>query len=426
MNVDVVRFDDSHRALHLFFGTRSAPQALEESPLFRENPETFRGAGRCLIQTYKFRLYPTNQQESSMAETIETCRRLYNDLLDDRIENQTDVFEQKRRLTACRKENKYLSQVHSQVLQDVAFRLDKAFGSFFGGLSKFPKFRRKGRYNSFTYPQLGGFRIVDGRLYLSMIGKVRVVLHRQADDRMKTCTIARDIDQWYACITAEKEETPLPSSNPPIGIDLGVTSVAALSDGTMLLAPKLLKKSEVEIRTLQRSLSRKQKGSKNREKAKVSLEKAWRRLRNRRNDFAHKTSKSFADNYGTIVFEDLNIRGMVKNHHLASAILDACWGKTRQLTAYKAEKRGGRVILVEPRGTSQECSGCGKVVEKDLSERMHLCPHCGLQLDRDVNAARNILARGLEQAHVETEPLPIIRIGKFSQGSKKPTALGRG
>jgi putative transposase len=356
-----------------------------------------------------------------MAGTVETCRRLHNDLLDDRIENRTGAFEQKRALTACRKENKYLGQVYSQVLQDVVFRLDKAFGSFFRGLSKFPKFSRRGRYNSFTYPQVGGFRISDGRLYLWMIGKVRVIPHREIEGRMKTCTIVRDIDQWYACITAEKEDgVSHRNGDPSVGIDVGVIAVAALSDGTILPAPKFLKKSEVEIRTLQRSLSRKQRGSKSREKAKIALGKAWRRLRNRRNDFAHKTSRFFADNYGTIVFEDLNIRGMVKNHHLASAILDACWGKTRLLTAYKAEKRGGRVILVEPRGTSQECSGCGRVVEKDLSERMHLCPHCGLQLDRDVNAARNILARGLEQARVETEPLPIIRIGKFGQGSKKP------
>jgi putative transposase len=364
-----------------------------------------------------------------MNETIETCRRLYNDLLDDRIESRTGAFEQNRRLTAYRKENKYLKQAHSQVLQDVVFRLDKAFGSFFRGLSKFPKFRRLGRYNSFTYPQLGGFRITDGRLYLSMIGKVRTILHRQIEGRMKTCTVIRDIDQWYACITAEKdgEENFLPSNNrPPVGIDLGVTAVAATSDGSIIPAPRLLKKSEAGIKRLQKSLSRKRKGSKNREKAKIALEKAWRRLRNRRNDFAHKTSRSLADNYGLIVFEDLKIRNMVKNHSLSSAILDACWGKTRRLTAYKAERRGGRVILVEPRGTSQECSGCGRVVEKALSERTHSCPFCGLELDRDVNAARNILARGLEQARVETEPLPVIRIGKFGRGSRKPTAFGCG
>jgi len=365
-----------------------------------------------------------------MTETIETCRRLYNDLLNDRIQNHTGTFEQNRALTARRKGNKYLRQVHSQVLQDVTFRLGKAFGAFFGGLARFPRFKRRGRYNSFTYPQSGrkgGFKIIDGRLSLSMIGKVRMVLHRDIEGTMKTCTVVRDIDQWYACINVEKEDTKsVPSERPSVGVDLGVTLFAALSDGTILQAPKLLKKSESEIKFLQRSLSRKQKGSKNREKAKVSLGKAWRRLRNRRNDFAHKTSTFFASNYGTVVFEDLNIRGMVKNHHLASAILDACWGKTRRLTAYKAERRAGRVILVQPRGTSQECSGCGKVVAKALSERTHSCPHCGLELDRDVNAARNILARGLEQTPVETGPLPVIRMGKFGQGSKKPTAFKRG
>jgi putative transposase len=363
-----------------------------------------------------------------MAETIETCRRLYNHLLNDRIGNHTGVFEQKRALTAYRKENRYLKQVHSQVLQDVTFRLEKAFGAYFGGLSKFPKFKRKGRCNSFTYPQLGGFKIFDGKLLcLSMIGKVRVVLHREVEGRMKTCTIIRDIDQWYACITSEKEgQIAVASDNPPAGIDFGVTALAALSDGTILPAPKLLEKSETEIKTLQRSLSRKEKGSKNREKAKIALEKSWRKLRNRRDDFAHKTSRFFADNYSLIVFEDLKIPNMVKNHHLASAILDACWGKTRRLTAYKTERRGGRVILVEPRGTSQECSGCGKVVQKALSERSHSCPHCGLNLDRDVNAARNILAKGLEQTRAEAEPLPVIRIGKFGRGNKKPTALRRG
>jgi putative transposase len=256
-----------------------------------------------------------------------------------------------------------------------------------------------------------------------MIGKVKIVRHREIEGRMKTCTIIRDIDQWYACITTENEpDHTLHSVSPPIGVDLGVNPFAALSDGTILPAPKLLKKSEAEIKSLQRSLSRKQMDSKNREKAKIALGKSWRKLRNRRNDFAHKTSRFLADNYGTIVFEDLKIANMVKNHRLASAILDACWGKTRQLTAYKAEQRGGRVILVEPRGTSQECSGCGKVEEKALSERTHSCPFCGLELDRDVNAARNILARGLERAPVETEPLPVIRIGKFGRGSKKPKA----
>ena len=311
--------------------------------------------------------------------------------------------------------------------QDVVFRLDKAFQAFFHGLMRFPKFKRRERYNSFTYPQESGFKLVDGRLRLSMIGRVRIRLHRKIAGTVKTCTIVRDIDQWYACITTKTKDKKIPvNEKPAVGVDLGVSPIAALSDGTIISAPRLLKNFEARIKTAQQSLSRKQKGSKNREKTKLLLEKAWRKVRNQRNDFTHKTSLFLANNYSTIVFEDLHILNMVKNHNLASAILDASWGQLRRLTVYKIERRGGRVLLVEPRGTSQECSGCGKTVEKDLSVRTHRCPFCGLELDRDVNGARNILARGLEQAHVETEPLPIIRIGKFGRGSKKPTRFTGG
>ncbi|MGC8911603.1 MAG: RNA-guided endonuclease InsQ/TnpB family protein, partial [Nitrososphaeria archaeon] len=146
-----------------------------------------------------------------------------------------------------------------------------------------------------------------------------------------------------------------------------------------------------------------------------------------RDDFAHKISNNLAKEYGIIVFEDLNIKSMVKNHSLASAIMDSCWYKLRQFTVYKAERRGGRVIFVNPAGTSQKCSGCREMVQKPLSERVHMCPKCGLVLDRDVNAARNILALGLEQALTETEPLLIHkRISKFSRGSEKPTPFRRG
>ena len=330
-------------------------------------------------------------------------------------------------LTTVRRENKFLKQVHSQVAQDVVFRLDKAFQAFFHGLTRFPKFKRRERYNSFRYPQDSGFKLVDGRLRLSMIGRVRIRLHRKIAGTVKTCTIIRDVDQWYACITAQTKDKKIPvNKKPAVGVDVGVSPIVALSDGTIIPAPKILRDSAEAIKAAQQSLSRKQKGSKNREKAKLLLEKAWRKVRNQRNDFAHKTSRFLANNYSTIVFEDLQILNMVRNHNLASAILDASWGQLRRLTVYKTERRGGRVLLVEPRGTSQECSGCGKTVEKDLSVRTHVCPDCGLELDRDVNGARNTLARGLEQAHVETEPLPIIRIGKFGLGSKKPTPFTSG
>jgi putative transposase len=383
-----------------------------------------------LLLTYRFRIYPSAQQEALLIETLETCRRLYNDLLDERIRSRKGVFEQNRELTQKRKQSKYLMRVYCQVLQDVAFRLDKAFNSFQAGLSKFPRFKRIGKYNSITYPQpcpKKGFILANGRLVLPFIGKVRIKVHRIIHGHTKLCTVIKDIDRWFACLVTEFDEGVVPpSSDPPVGVDLGIAPIVTLSNGQTIPSLKFLKESEVEIRSHQRSLSRKRKGSKNREKAKILLAKYWRKVRNRRKDFTHKTSRYLADNYGLVVFEDLAIKNMVKNHKLASAILDACWGELRRLTAYKAERRGGREILVEPSGSSQECCVCGTRRNMPLSERRYTCQECGLVLDRDVNAARNVLSRGLEEAHAEAEPLSITRIGKFSRGSKKSASEGRG
>jgi putative transposase len=152
----------------------------------------------------------------------------------------------------------------------------------------------------------------------------------------------------------------------------------------------------------------------------------WRKVRRNRDDFVHKTSRKLAENYDTIVFEKLNINNMVKNHNLAAAIMDATWGKLRQMTAYKVERRGGQVIIVNPSGTSQKCSGCGVVVPKDLSVRTHECPSCKLVLDRDHNAAMNILKLGLEQAHVEKQPLLVKRISKFASAKQEAHVIRRG
>lgn len=377
--------------------------------------------------THKFRLYPTDTQARLMKDTIETCRLLYNDLLDDRIRTGTRAFEQKRALTVHRRENKFLAAVHSQVLQDVVFRLDKAHGAFYAGLSRFPRFKRRGRYNSFTYPQLGGFRIVGKRLRLSKIGLVKVKLHRSIEGTLKTCTIIRDIDQWYACISCETESRGFAAlkGDRPVGVDVGLLNFATLSDGRAFENPRFLSGSVERIKSLQKQLSRKRKSSNNRVKANVRLAKAWRKVRRQRDDFAHKVSHELAEKNSLIVFEDLKIPNMVKNHSLASAIMDACWGKTRRLTACKAERRGGRVILVNPSGTSQKCSGCGGVVPKGLGERTHSCPNCGLVLDRDVNAARNILAAGLERARAEGQPLLVQRrrISKFAPVKQEANAF---
>jgi putative transposase len=327
-------------------------------------------------------------------------------------------------LTLRRRDNKFYKQVHSQVLQDVLLRLDKACQAFFNKSAKFPKFKKPEKYNAFTYPQYGGFQIKNNRLVLSFIGAVRIRMHRIPVGTLKTCTIFRDVDQWYACLSSDDgiDFTERGSHENAVGVDLGLIRSIVLSTGEMIENPKHLKQSAHRLRKLQRSLDRKQKGSRNRAKARVKLAKAWRRVRNQRMDHVHKVTTKLAAKYDTVIFEALKINNMVKNHNLASAIMDATWSKLRLYTAYKVEGRGGRVILVNPNGTSQKCSGCGWVVQKDLSERIHQCPACNLVIDRDHNAALNILNLGLEQARAEAEPLLVRRISKFSLGSKKPAS----
>jgi putative transposase len=336
-------------------------------------------------------------------------------MLADRIENWTGYYEQNKTLTQVRRGSKYLKSVHSQVLQDVSLRLDKAYQAFFAGLTRHPRFKRRAGYNSFTYPQTG-FKMEGSRIQLSKIGRLKVKVHRPLTGIIKRVTVIRDIDQWFVAILTDGKADSIEASKGQVGVDLGVTNVMALSDGTTIESPRLVKRSAVRLRTLQRALSRKKRGSKNREKARIAFAKAWRKVRRQRRDFAHKLSDKLTKENRLIVFEDLKVGNLVKNNTLASAIMDASWGQLRRLTAYKAERRGGRVILVDPRGTSQKCSGCGEVVRKELSERTHKCLRCGLTMDRDVNAARNILKAGLEQAHAEERPLLVQRrrISKFA------------
>jgi len=369
-----------------------------------------------LITTYRFRLYPNTTQQHLMEETLETCRILYNQLLEETREKHLNFYQKQASLVQRKVSSKYLGAVHSQVLQDVNLRLDKAFQAFFAGLARYPRFKRRGRYNSFTYPQ-SGFKLEGDRIRLSAIGKVKVRLHRRVTGAIKRVTVIRDIDQWFVALLVEEDPIVVQSGDGKVGVDMGISNIVALSDGTLIDNPRFFTHSEERIKSLQRRLSRKKKGSSNREKAKLSLAKSWRKVRRQRDDFAHKLSDRLTKENKVIVFEDLKIGNMVKNHNLASAIMDVAWGKLRRLTAYKAERRGGRVILVNPSGTSQKCSGCGEAVPKELSERVHDCPKCGLVMDRDVNAARNILKAGLEQARVEAEPLLVQRrrISKFGR-----------
>lgn len=380
------------------------------------------------MKTYKFRLYPTKKQEQSLLNTLETCRRLRNKSLNERSKNyDMQFYEQKRLLTQRRKQDKYQKQVHSQVLQDVLLTLDKAYQAYFKGLSRYPKFKRRDKYNSFTYTQVGGFNLNGGILRLGMIGKVKIKVHRSITGTVKRCTIIRDIDQWYACISVGEEtgQEVKPMSTAKVGVDLGLLNLAVLSNGEVIENPRILNASVQRIKFLQKYLARKKRDSRNRMKAKIALAKAWRKVRRQREDCAHKVSTQLVSKYNIVVFEGLTISRMVKNHSLAAAIMDATWGKLRRITAYKAERRGGRVILVNPGGTSHKCSGCGVIVRKDLSLRVHACPSCSLVMDRDHNAALNILKLGLEQTHAETESLLVRRTSTFQSRKQEAYVFKR-
>lgn len=355
-------------------------------------------------KSFKFRLYPTPEQSRRLEHTLGLCCNLYNACLEQRRVayhrngKSVNVVMQMRELPDIKGELPEVRDVYSQVLQNVLWRVDEAYQHFFrrareqNGKAGFPRFRSRRRYDSLTYPQLG-FKIVNDRLHLSKIGNIQINLHREIVGAIKTCTIKREVDEWYAIFVCE-----LPNAEPidiqsEIGIDVGLESFLATSDGEFVENPRLLQKSLRKLRRVNRSLSRKKRGSNRRKKQVARIAKLHRTIARQRRDFQHKTAYKLVSQYDLIGIEDLNVSGMVKNHHLARGISDVGWTSFANILSCKAEWAGKQVIRVSPNYTSQACSGCGSIVPKDLSVRQHDCPDCGLSLHRDVNAAKNILLK---------------------------------
>lgn len=356
-----------------------------------------------MLISYKYRLYPTKEQKQTIQFTLERCRLLYNRLLEERIlayrneEKTLSYFDQTKAITERKKYIPALKEVFTQVLHDVAKRLDKAYQAFYrrvkaGETPGFPRFKPATQYDSFTYKQ-GGHKLQGNKLSLSKIGVIKIKLHRPVEGNIKTCTVSQKNGKYYACLVAEVEAKRLPESTDAVGIDLGIKTLAVTSDGTYFKSPKYLRKSEKRLKRLQRSVSRKKKGSNRRRKAVQILARLHEHVANQRKDYAHKVSRQLVNRYGLIAFEDLDVQGMMKNHQLAKSIADASWSQLVQFTTYKAESAGRVVVHVDPRHTSQLCSNCGEIVKKTLKDREHHCPHCGYNADRDENAAINILKR---------------------------------
>ncbi len=318
------------------------------------------------------------------------------------------------------------NNVFSQVLQNVLKRLEKSFQNFYSGFG-YPRFRSRNRYDSFVYPQ-SGFKFVKSRytnkdgystdandkLYISKIGEVRIFLHRKIEGKIKNLIIKRDIDRWFAIFVCEIKnkiiKNKINETNKKVGdkivgkrtgIDVGLKSLLTLSNGYKIEPPKFFRKSENKLSWEQIKLSRKKNGSNNRNKQRIKVGKVHRLIRNQRLDFSHKLSTKLVKTFDEMVFEDLQIKNMIRNHNLAKSIADAGWSLLIRLSHYKAEWAGKIVRLVNPNKTSQICI-CGASVPKDLSVRTHKCPECGLVMDRDRMSAI-LISRLISKVKVEKE-----------------------
>jgi len=379
-------------------------------------------------RTFRYRLYPSKTQMRVLEEQLETCRGLHNWLLLYAKDYHKDTGKTVSYLTMqnllprLKADRPELLKVHSQVLQNIARRIRLGYDNFFarrkvGLKAGLPRFRKYGRYKSVTYPQ-SGFRVEGNRLLLSKIVAIRIRQHRELPEKIKTLTVKRmPSGRWYACfscmVDAQLREKPLED----VGIDVGLHSYAVLSDGARIENPRLYRNEEKRLGLLQRGMSRKERGSRNWVKAKTRVARLHEKIGNRRTDFLHKASREITDAYETVYFEALKIGNMIRNHCLAKSISDAGWGRFIGMIAYKEEETGGRLIQVNPRGTTQMCSRCGETVPKDLSQRTHRCPYCGLVLDRDLNAALNILARGREIRRGPPESRPV------EEGATTPSTM---
>jgi putative transposase len=358
-------------------------------------------------KAFKYKLKPTPEQARVFERTVILCRHVYNAAIGERREAwrmrgvTLTYYQQKAELPGIKAAMPEYAEVHSQVLQDVVLRVEHAYQAFFqrlqdGGTPGYPRFQGRYRYHSFTYPQFGnGATLDDGHLVLSKIGRVAVRWSRPLGGTPKTVTISKEADGWYVIIAcADVEPQPLPPTGRETGIDVGLKVFLITANGEIVENPRHLRRAERYLAKCQRRVARRKKGSHRRRKAVAVVAKAHQHVQRQRADFHHKTALALLQANDVIYLEDLRVANMLRNHHLAKSISDAGWAQFRIILDAKAACAGRRVVAVPPAYTSQECSGCGERVPKTLSIRTHICPSCGLVLDRDHNAALNIQRAG--------------------------------
>jgi putative transposase len=358
-------------------------------------------------KAFKYRVYPTKPQVAELEQTLRLCRELYNAALEERIVAYRKCgvtltgYDQKRSLPEIKDARPEYKRIHSQVLQDVILRLDKAFKAFFARVKRgdtpgFPRFQGRNRFDSFTFPQAAntGVRLLEnGRIAIHGIGgSLKVKWHRALEGRVKTATFKREGRHWYIVFSVEYDNTPLPMTDSSVGIDLGLNHFVVTSDGEFVDAPRLLRAAQKKLRVAQRSLSRKKRGSKRRGKQRERVAKLHAKITNQRKDFHHKVARRLVNDHQLIAVEDLNVKGLARTR-LAKSVHDAGWSTFLGILDAKAEDAGRQVVRVDPKYTSQDCSVCGYREKHGLSVREFTCRGCGVSHNRDRNAAKNILLR---------------------------------
>ena len=358
------------------------------------------------FRAYKYRLYPNEEQEVLIAKHLGSCRFIYNYALDKKVRAyQTDKtnlsrFDIQADLPNMKKSEEYcwLKEVNSLSLQASLANLDSAYTKFFREHKGFPRFKsKKDSKQSFSIPQNTRVDFENGRIFIPKFkGGIKTKFHRTFEGIVKSSTISRTATgKYFVSILVEVNEPDVPMKpiceNKTVGIDLGIKTFAVLSDGTEIPNPKHLKQSLDKVKKLQRSLSHKNKGSKNRDKARRKLALAHEQVTNRRNDFLHKVTSYLVNNYDTICLEDLNVKGMVKNHHLAQALEDIAIGTFNTLLEYKAKEQGVNILRIGRFEPSSKMCTCGYINHNlTLAMRKWICPKCGSIHDRDLLAANNI------------------------------------
>lgn len=382
------------------------------------------------MRSCKYRLYPSKARERELQEQFHHAKNLWNEGLSTARQLYAD-FGRFPTWQAYRIISKN-SGLHSQVAQDIMGRLERGIRMMLmrkkrGLKAGFPRFRGINRVNSITYPQ-SGFSFNKDKLTVSRIGSMKIRRHRKLEGKVKTLTLKREAGKYYAIVATEQEEPPpKKNSGGQVGIDFGLATFATFSSGARLRKPEHYGEQEERLRAAQRRLCRKSKGSRNYRKAKLRLSAIHGRIRNMRRDWLHKAANTLLRDYSMIALESLDMRAMAQGH--GKGVSDAGWAVFTDILCYKAEEAGCEVRFVDPRGTTAECSGCGRVVKKTLRERRHECP-CGLSLGRDHNAAINILDRATGGAPGSNAcgefglPMPVMQESPLSGGEAH--GFGRG